>query len=135
MSAYAILYNLLSTNAPTTGVVGLNIYPMQAPQDTQFPFIVTDVISTKPTNTKGSNGASSMDILNVQVTMLAITQAQTETLGQYVRSCLDYVWQQTISGVYVQSITFQSENDAFDNISSQDGVYLKYQTYNLIISR
>ena len=135
MSAYSILYNLLSTNAPTTGIVGLNIYPMQAPQTTDFPFIVTDVISTTPYNTKGSNGASTMDMISVQVTILAITQAQTETLGQYVRSCLDYVWQRTIMGVYVQSITFQSENDAFDNISSQDGVYLKYQTYNLTISR
>lgn len=135
MSASAIIYTLLSTDLPTTGVVGTRIYPQQAPQTTQFPFIVFTTISTVPTNTKGSTGESTMDRIRIQVTMMAELQSTLDSIGVAVRNCLDYVWQTTIAGTYVQSITFQSENDAFDETAGQDGVYLKYQDYFLTISK
>ena len=133
MSASKIFYSLLSGNSSVTGVVAAKIYPQQAPQLTEFPFIVFSEISKLPTNTK--SGASTMDVIRMQVTMIHTSQAALDTLGGYVRAVLDYVQQQTIQGTYVQLISFQSETDAFDEGSGQDGVYLKYQDYFLTISR
>jgi hypothetical protein len=133
MSASKVFYSLLSNNAPTTGVVGANIYPQQAPQTTTFPFIVITQVSNVPNNTK--SGVSTMDTMRVQVTMIHNTQALLDTLGGYVRTALDFVNNQTIQGVKVQYITYQGESDAFDEGAGQDGAFLKYQDYLLTISR
>lgn len=135
MSASTIIYSVLSSNASLTGVVGLRIYPQTAPQTTTYPYIVFQNVSTVPTNTKGSTGTSTMDRLRIQVTMVANSQTQIDQIGVLVRSALDYIWQQTISATYVQSITYQSEVDMFDEGSGQDGLYIKHQDYFLTISR
>lgn len=135
MSASTIIYTILSSNAPLTGVVGLKIYPQSAPQTTAYPYVVFETVSTVPTNTKGSTGASTMDRLRIQVTMVGSTQTQIDQIGSLIRSALDYYWQTTVGSTYVQSITFQSELDLFDESSGQDGLYLKHQDYFLTISR
>src|SRR5574343_1209637 len=135
MSVYSVIYNLLSTDAPTTGIAGLRIYPVQAPQTVGYPFIVSNVISTVPANTKTSSGESGMDKIRVQVTMIGDNFTTLNTLAAYVRARLDYYWQTTNSGIYVQSITFDGEVDAFNEGSGKDGLYLKYQDYIIIYSR
>lgn len=135
MSASTILYSLMSSNAQLTGVVGLKIYPQQAPQTTQYPYVSFSIVSNIPTNTKGSTGASTMDRYRVQVTSVGTTQTQIDQIGNLVRNCLDYVFMTTISSTFVQSITFQGELDMFDEGSGIDGLYLKHQDYFLTISR
>lgn len=132
-SIYDVFYSLLSGNANVASVVGTKIYPVQAPQKTGFPFIVVDQISNVPTNTK--SGVSSMDKIRVQITMISSSKSQLATLGEYVRTALDFVNNQTIQTIRVQYITFQSDNDTFDEGSGQDGVFLKYQDYYITISR
>lgn len=137
-SVSTIFYTLLSESAETTGIVGANIYPLQAPQGTPFPFIVFHQVSNNPTNTKAGDGASTMDIIRMQVTMITDFNSGKpllDNLASYVRSALDYQFMKVIAGTFVYNISFQGEYEAFDEGSSQDGVYLKYQDYLITIKR
>ncbi len=136
MSIDKIIYDILISDATVTGLVGsvtsgvasYKVFPSQAPQTTQFPFIVFEVVSTTPTNTK--SGASEMDFYRVQVTSLSKTNPNANAIAEAVRGALDYY-----KDLQVQNISFQNQNSGFDNISSQDGVYLKYQDYLLTLTR
>jgi hypothetical protein len=128
MSVDSIIFGILSGNSAVTGVVGTKIYPSQAPQTTQFPFVVFETISTMPNNTK--SGVSEMDKYRIQVTTLAKENNQANDIADKIRTALDYY-----KSVNVQLISFQSQNSAFDNISGQDGIFLKYQDYFLTLSR
>jgi hypothetical protein len=128
MTVDSIIFRILNGNSAVTGVVGSKIFPSQAPQTTQFPFIVFETISTMPNNTK--SGVSEMDKYRIQVTTLAKENNQANDIADKVRSALDYY-----KSGDVQLISFQAQNSAFDNISGQDGIFLKYQDYFLTLSR
>jgi hypothetical protein len=128
MSASTIINGILSSSAAVTGVVGTRIYPQQMPQTAQFPALTFTTISTVPNNTK--SGVSSMDRLRIQVTMVANLQSTIDDLGSKVRTALDYY-----VSAPVQLISFQSENDTFDEGSGQDGIFIKFQDYFLTISK
>jgi hypothetical protein len=128
MSVDTIIFGILSGNSAVTGVVGTRIFPSQAPQTTAFPFVVFETISTMANNTK--SGASEMDKYRIQVTTLSKDNNQANDIADKVRAALDYY-----KSGDVQLISFQAQNSAFDNISGQDGIYLKYQDYFLTLSR
>lgn len=128
MTVDSIIFGILNGNSAVTGVVGSKIFPSQAPQTTQFPFIVFETISTMPNNTK--SGPSEMDKYRIQVTTLSTENNQANDIADKVRSALDYY-----KSGDVQLISFQAQNSAFDNISGQDGIFLKYQDYFLTLSR
>jgi len=130
-----ILFTLLNANSNITAIVAERIYAVQIPQLKPFPAIVFNQISNTPTNTKGADGASTMDAIRVQVTCIGADYTQLELLASYVRVALDYKFMQTVVGTFVYNISFQSENQAFDEGSGTDGVYLKYQDYLLTIKR
>jgi hypothetical protein len=71
-----------------------------------------------------------MDFYRVQVTSLSKTNPNANAIAEAVRGALDYY-----KDSQVQNISFQNQNSGFDNISSQDGVYLKYQDYLLTLTR
>jgi hypothetical protein len=89
---------------------------------------VFETISTMPNNTK--SGVSEMDRYRIQVTTLAKENNQANDIADKIRTALDYY-----KSGDVQLISFQSQNSAFDNISGQDGIFLKYQDYFLTLSR
>jgi hypothetical protein len=128
MTVDSIIFGILNGNSAVTGVVGSKIFPSQAPQTTPFPFIVFETISTMPNNTK--SGPSEMDQYRIQVTTLSTENNQANDIADKVRSALDYY-----KSGDVQLISFQAQNSAFDNISGQDGIFLKYQDYFLTLSR
>ena len=137
MSVYRVVYNILSNDTATTNVVGSKIYPVQAPQETTFPFVVFNTISVIPTNTKGASGQSTMDRYRMQVTALVDSNnfPQLDTLTNSIRTALEGIFMETVSSVFVQSITYQNQNDTYDAISSQDGVYLRNIDFFITISR
>lgn len=135
MSVSTVIYTLLSASSTITGVVGTRIYPQQVPQVAGYPAITFTSISNVPTNTKGSDGKSTMDRYRIQVTMVATLQSTIDTLGDAVRTALDYTYMQTIAGTKVQLISYQNEVDMFDEGSAQDGVFIKHQDYILTISK
>jgi hypothetical protein len=60
-----IIYELLTCGSPAA--TGLRVWPIEADQDADMPYIVYDVVSAFPTNTK--DGGSAIDTYRVQVTV------------------------------------------------------------------
>jgi hypothetical protein len=130
-----IIFGLLSVDTNVVSIVDNRIYAVQIPQLKPFPAIVFNQISNVPTNTKGADGASTMDTIRIQITCLGESYSQIELLASYVRNAIDYRFLQTTAGSFIYNIAFLSENQAFDSASGQDGIYLKYQDYQLTIKR
>lgn len=124
------------------------VYPIQAPQNAVFPFIVYNTISIIPTNTKGKinidpyvlDSMSSMDKVRIQVTTLATTYGQAIQISKAVRSKLDNLHNFDLanagldSTATIQSSQFQSEYHDVNTLGMLDGVYLVHQDYYFYIA-
>ena len=124
------------------------VYPIQAPQNAVFPFIVYNTISIIPTNTKGKinvdpyvlDSMSSMDKVRIQVTTLATTYSQAIQISKAVRSKLDNLHNFDLaqagldSTATIQSSQFQSEYHDVNTLGMLDGVYLVHQDYYFYIA-
>lgn len=86
MSAETTLYSTLSAAAPVTAIVGTNIYPDQAPQELDPPFIVYERAGTDPTMT--IHGTIVATKVTVDLHCLADTRAIAEDLADKVVAAL-----------------------------------------------
>lgn len=139
MNLYNVVYSLLQSDATVTGIVAANIYPIQAPQTTDFPFVVMQAVSDIPNNSKPTTsittGRSTMDKMRMQITSIGPDRTVIQTLTDAIRNKLDYFGQQTYQGVQIQFITFDSQVEAFDEGGGQDGVFLTYQDFFITYNR
>ena len=107
------IYNILVNDSSIQLIVGTKIFPMVAPTNTEFPFIIYDIYNDDPTNDK--DGVSTLD----QYTDVA-------RLGDTTRTALDRVAtypSTTYEGIKIQSISFRSQQDEFDSDAGRRGVY------------
>jgi len=125
-----------------------SVYPIQAPQNALFPFVVYNTISIIPTNTKGKinvdpytlDSMSSMDKVRIQVTSLATNYADAITISKGVRSKLDNLRNFNLanagldSTATIQSSQFQTEYHDVNTLGNLDGVYLVHQDYYFYIA-
>lgn len=135
MSAGAVIFQLLNNNVNTTGTTKALVFPDVAPQLYTRPCIVYSEVSKIPNNTLGTAGTSSLDTSRIQISIAATTRAQCDSMGDQVRTLLDYINQQTIVGNYVDWISFDSQNTFFDQGAGQDGLYILNQDYKISIRR
>lgn len=136
MSIGKAIYSILSNNGAVAALVGTKIFPARAEQGTEYPFIVYNTISTNPSNTYGASGKSTLDMVRVQITVLANTQAAIDNIASKIRIALDYytVSAVVVAGVTISNIFFDEENDFFDNTAGQEGIYIKNQDYIISIN-
>lgn len=130
------------------GLPNNSVYPIQAPQNADFPFVVYNTISIIPTNTKGVtnvsstelNSMSSMDKVRIQVSTLATNYSQLMTIAKGVRSALDNLHNFDLaqagldSTAIIQSSQFQNEYHDVNTMGSLDGVYLVHQDFYFYIA-
>lgn len=112
------LYNILSTDADVSAIVGDRIMPLVVTQGTALPAIRYQLINTEPVDTK--DGVADCDFLNVQVDCFTNERkadsggyTQAADLAKKVRTALDRK-SGTFSGFAIDQITFENENDNFD---------------------
>jgi len=144
----AISY-FLNNNSVINDLPANSVYPIQAPQNALFPFVVYNTISIIPTNTKtivGSNppytpsSMSSMDKVRIQVTTLAINYAQVISISKTIRGALDNIQNFNLadagldSTATIQSSQFQTEYYDVNTLGNLDGVYLVHQDYYFYIA-
>ena len=103
----AIKY-ILGNTAGVTAIVGTKSHAGRAPQETAAPYVVFDIVSVEPTDSK--TRPSSVDAVRVQVDCYATTYAGVEALNDAVRAALDAY---TI-GATVNGIKYITENAAID---------------------
>ena len=103
MNAGIAAYVILSQNTDVTDIVGVNIFPEVAEQETATPFIVYQLQSVAPEDTH--DGPSTLDEVRFEFLCYADSYALAADLGDKVRGALDRV-SGTYNGVNVESIQF-----------------------------
>ena len=133
MSIYSAIRSILVADATLTSLVGSKIYPNAPPQGTQSPFVVINVISNLPTNTKAQ--ASTMDRYRIQVSTFSTDFNTCQTVKNRIRVLLENVINTTSSGTTIQVSQFQNEVDGIDQMSTLDGTFYNYSDYFFFVTR
>ena len=133
-----VIYNILSNDSNVAPLVttsgNLRIYPSRYnfPTDVKLPYITYQMFGDEPNNTK--NGVSTYDYVRVQISIYHNSYADMITLAGHVRTALDYV-SGTYSGVVVDKIFYQDQNELYDDSAGSIGLYGIAQDYRFNINR
>jgi hypothetical protein len=127
-----IIFAMLN-HSSITGQMGneSNIFPGQASPGKKPPMIIYTTNNTTPQNTK--NGPSTLDIFEVQITMLHFDYERLNNLATAVRTQLDYRKGITVNGITAQLIYFKDESQAFEDSIMKDGTHTKTHLYEFRI--
>jgi hypothetical protein len=133
-----VIYNILSNDSNVAPLVttsgNLRIFPSRYnfPTDVKLPYITYQMFGDEPNNTK--NGVSTYDYVRVQISIYHNSYADMITLAGHVRTALDYV-SGTYSGVVVDKIFYQDQNELYDDSAGSIGLYGIAQDYRFNINR
>ena len=133
-----VIYNILSNDSNVAPLVttsgNLRIFPSRYnfPTDVKLPYITYQMFGDEPNNTK--NGVSTYDYVRVQISIYHNSYADMVTLAGHVRTALDYV-SGTYSGVVVDKIFYQDQNELYDDSAGSIGLYGISQDYRFNINR
>ncbi|HLE52700.1 MAG TPA: DUF3168 domain-containing protein [Anaerolineales bacterium] len=92
---------------------GAKVYPLRAPEDTPYPFIVYQFISTLPIR---AHGESVMDRVRLQVSVWSKSYDQCVTITQNVKAALNF--NQT-------NFKLATRENEFDTTDPEPGLYRK----------
>ena len=125
--AIKAIKHILGNTAGVTAIVGTKSHAGRAPQETALPYVVFDIVSVEPTDSK--TRPSSLDRIRVQVDCYATTYAGAEALNDAVRSALDaYTIGATVNGVKVDGIMYITENGTIDE---ETDIYRRSADYQI----
>ena len=133
-----VIYNILSNDSNVAPLVttsgNFRIFPSRYnfPTDVKLPYITYQMFADEPNNTK--NGVSTYDYVRVQISIYHNSYADMITLAGHVRTALDYV-SGTYSGVVVDKIFYQDQNELYDDSAGSVGLYGIAQDYRFNINR
>ncbi len=133
-----VIYNILSNDSNVAPLVttdgNLRIFPSRYnfTTDVKLPYINYQMFGDEPNNTK--NGVSTYDYVRVQISIYHNSYADMITLAGHVRTALDYV-SGTYSGVVVDKIFYQDQNELYDDSAGSIGLYGIAQDYRFNINR
>ena len=133
----AAIYHLLTQSVDVTSLYGTRIYPNITNFDTlTYPIIVYTMTSTEPTNTKGLDGESQLDVLQFQIALFNTSYSDMVQGQQYVREALDYVADGTYpsTGSYttqIQSISFQDDRQDYIEDFMEQGLFVSYMNFQI----
>ena len=125
LAIYDVLFNDTDVNA----LVETKIFPNVAPQTTEFPFLIYDVVGSDPNDTK--SGVSELDINSVMISCYSETYSQASDLANKVRIAMDRLAESTYNTIQIQSSQFQGYNDIFDNTCGDEGIYRKALEFDI----
>ena len=111
MTVGKAIYNLLLSNAALRAIVDTRIFPEVAQQDAELPYVVYNISSNEPSDTKRE--PSKMDTAQVEINLYSTSYTECIDMATHVRAALDRVTG-TYSGVNVQSIQYLGEVINFD---------------------
>lgn len=110
MIGKVIKYKFDNTSA-LNSVFSSRVYPIIGAQAGTIPFAIYDITSIR---TEGSKDADShIDIVNASITMIGTNYGVLQTAVENVRSTFVRM-NETISGVNVQSCTFETQSEVYN---------------------
>ena len=111
MTVGKAIFSLLLGDADLRAIVDNRIFPEVAQQDAVLPYVVYNISSNEPSDTKRE--PSKMDTAQIEVNLYSESYTQCIDMATHVRAALDRV-SGTYSGVNVQSIQYIGEVIDFD---------------------
>jgi len=111
MTVGKAIFDLLLGNTDLRAIVNNRIFPEVAQQDAELPYVVYNISSNEPSDTKRE--PSKMDTAQVEVNLYSTSYTECIDMATHVRAALDRVTG-TYSGVNVQSIQYLGEVIDFD---------------------
>lgn len=123
MEVLKAVRTILLNDTDVSDNVDTRVYTFVVPQEATLPFILLNVISLIPSDTK--SGASTLDKWRVQVDSFAKTGADSINIDKYVRSAIDRLTWGTVESVSIQGIRLDETSNFFDyerhiNVVSSD---------------
>ena len=106
MKVGAAIYNLLTTDAAVSALVGTRVFPELAVEGGEDPYIVYSVVSNTPVDTKDK---APVDEAQIEVFSVANTYAKANDLADKVRAALSRKGSFLYDTVTVQSIQYTNE--------------------------
>lgn len=126
------IHPLLTGDSAVQAMISGRVYPEQAPEGAQPPFIVYSIVSNSPSDSK--NGTP-IDQAQVEVFSINTTYANTNELADKVRAALDRsnITVDVAEGeVVVDSIQYTNE---VTEINTEKKLYIAIQDYTIRIIR
>lgn len=121
---------ILLDDATMAGYVADQIFPIAAPDETSFPFVVIQTNNTDPTDTK--SGVSTNDQVSFQIDAYSTNVTELNNIMSRVRTLIDR-YTGTESGLTIRNIFFVNESDGPFDIGAE--IYAKSQDYRAHIYR
>lgn len=106
-----VIKNKFDNTSALNNVFGGRVYPVIGAQGGATPFAVYDTTSVRTEGSKDSD--SHIDIVNVSITMVGKGYGTLQTAVDNVRSTFVRM-EETISGVNVQSCSFDTQSEVFN---------------------
>lgn len=102
------IYGILSVDSVLSQSISTRIYPNRAVQNSAMPYIVYNIVSKVPTDTK--SGGTGFDKYRVQIDIVDDSYTDVETIAARVRVCLD---RQSgyIDSFYIYTMVYENETD------------------------
>jgi len=129
MNVGKAVYGILSSTSAVTDIVGTNIFPEIAEQETATPFIVYQLQGVSPEDTH--DGPSKLDEVRMEIICFSDSYNGAADLADKVRGALDRV-SGTYNGVNVESVQF---NNVDIEIEYDPRRYSQVTTYTFRIKR
>jgi hypothetical protein len=126
------IHPLLTGDNAVQALISGRVYPEQAPEGAQAPFIVYSIVSNSPSDSK--NGTP-IDQAQVEVFSVNTTYANTNDLADKVRAALDrskVTVRVTEGEVVVDSIQYTNE---VTEVNTEKKLYIAIQDYTIRIIR
>lgn len=125
------IYYILTNDNFVTNIYGTRISPANNIVDTTtYPRIIYTITDIEPSNTKGTNGASTLDVVKVQLALFNYNYTDLINGQKYVRGALDYIasgtYPPTGTTINLQSCSFIEMNQDFIEDFGEQGIYVAY---------
>ncbi len=106
------VYELLSTNAPLTALVGSKIYPVTAPENTPTPYVVYSQLEEQQTLTQDGPVPNGWTF---QVTIIGQNNFDSSAVARVVKTTLNWKTQLLDSGETIRTVFDDELNSSFDD--------------------
>jgi len=116
MTAGKAIFYILTGSEEIAAIVGARVFPEIAAQDAVAPYVVYQLSSVEPQDTKG--GPSTLDEVRFEVFCVSNEYTQAQDLTEAVRGALDRATG-TFSGVPVQSVQYLDEDAEFEDTTHE----------------
>lgn len=124
-----IIYTLLTSDPDVSAVIGTRCEPLLVFQGNSYPAVIYDVVSVNASPTK--TGASQYDAVRIEVLSIAETYAAAVALAGKVRAALERIAPQTVSGVQIKALFYDTERHLNSQQTGYEGAFTISQDYLL----